>query len=222
MSYFTKDYVDFFKELSANNNKPWFDANKKRYEQSVKKPFNDFIQEMINRVRQDDPAVDIAPKDAIFRINRDIRFSEDKSPYKTFMAAVVSAGGRKNHTIPGLYLQFGPEEAHIYGGAYMLDKDVLHKVRTKIASDLDGFDKLLNGADFKEKFGTIHGEQHKRLPAEFQAAAEKQPLLANKQFYYFAKFPLTVITKDDLPELVMSHYFAGKPMNAYLRKAMGM
>ena len=96
MAYFTKDFIDFFKELAANNKKEWFDFNRKRYEKSVKQPFAEFVQEMIDRIRADDPKVDISTKDAIFRINRDVRFSKDKTPYKTHMAAIVSARGKKD------------------------------------------------------------------------------------------------------------------------------
>ena len=101
MAYFTKDFIDFFKELAANNKKEWFDSNRQRYEKSVKQPFAEFVQEMIDRIQPDGPAVYISTKDAIFRINRDIRFSNDKTPYKTYMAALVSAKGKKDKGTPG-------------------------------------------------------------------------------------------------------------------------
>ena len=101
MAFFTRDFIDFFKELSADNKKEWFDLNRKRYETSIKRPFAEFVQEMVDRIRADDPAVDISTKDAIFRINRDIRFSNDKTPYKTYMAALVSANGKKDKGTPG-------------------------------------------------------------------------------------------------------------------------
>ena len=81
MTYFTKDFLDFFKELAANNHKDWFHANKKRYEASVKDPFKVFVQDMIDRAAAKDDRFAGEAKNAIFRINRDIRFSKDKSPY---------------------------------------------------------------------------------------------------------------------------------------------
>ena len=220
MAYFTKDYLDFFKELAANNHRDWFTANKKRYENSVKKPFNNFVQEMIDRMQAVDNRVLITPKDAIFRINRDIRFSADKTPYKTFMAAVVSPGGRKDTSKLGLYFQFGPEDARIYSGAYSLDKNQLLAVRGAIAQDLDAFDELINAPDFKKKFGTIHGDEHKRLPKEFQEPAEKQPLLYKKSFYYFAKFPPETILQDNLPETLMDYYQTAMPLGLFFEQAM--
>ncbi|HNR54889.1 MAG TPA: DUF2461 family protein, partial [Flavobacteriales bacterium] len=82
MAWFTNDFNDFFKDLAKNNNKEWFDANRKRYEASVKEPFTAFVAEAIKRIGKHDKAVRIEPKEAIFRINRDIRFSKDKTPYK--------------------------------------------------------------------------------------------------------------------------------------------
>lgn len=222
MAYFTQDFLDFFNELSKNNHREWFQANKRRYEKSVKEPFVAFVQEMIDRVRADDPRVDIDPKDAIFRINRDIRFSADKTPYKTEMSALISQGGKKNNSVPGLFLQLRAEEIRIYSGAHMLEKDMLLKVRQYIAQHLDEFDSLLSDATFKEKFSDILGEKHKRLPAELQDAAEKQPLIVNKSFYYFAKLPSKTILKDDLPDEVMSYYFAAKPMGEFFKRAMGV
>ena len=85
---------------------------------------------------------------------------------------------------------------------------------------MNGFSKLINDANFEKKFGGIHGEQHKRIPPEFQDAAEKQPLIANKQFYYFAKLPSKQILDPKLAETLMEYYFAAKPLNLFFRKAM--
>jgi len=221
MSSFTSDFITFFKELEKNNSKEWFDANRKRYEATAKKPFEQFIGELIERVHQDDQSVDITPRDAILRINRDIRFSKDKSPYQTYMAAIISPGGKKDKSIPGLYIQFNAEEIRIYGGAHFLDKEQLHRVRTAIAADPDGFSRLINAPVFKNKFGEILGEKHKRVPAEFASVAETQPLIANKQFYFFAKFETRKYLLDEnLLETVMEYYYACKDVNHFLRNAM--
>ena len=222
MAYFTVDFIDYFKELSANNNREWFNDNKKRYENSVKKPFNAFVQEMIDQMQADDHRVVITPRDAIFRINRDIRFSADKTPYKTHMSAVISAGGKKSKSKPGVYVQFGAEDARIYSGAYELDKTQLYAVRETIAANPDTFAQLLEDKAFKKKFGAVHGAEHKRLPKEFQEAAEKQPLIYKKSFYYFDTLSPEFILKKNLPELVMDYYFAGKPLGEFFANAMGI
>ena len=101
MIYFTKDFIGFFSDLENNNNRDWFHENKKRYETSVKGPFESLVSALISELSKVYPEMTITPKDAIFRINRDIRFSKDKSPYKTHMAALISPGGKKDKTTSG-------------------------------------------------------------------------------------------------------------------------
>ncbi|MEL6943413.1 MAG: DUF2461 domain-containing protein, partial [Bacteroidota bacterium] len=105
MKHFTPDFLNFFKDLRANNEREWFHANKKRYEQSVKIPFQAFIADVIEHASIFDPNILITPKDAIFRIYKDTRFSKDKTPYKLHASAVVSRGGRKDLTSIGIYLE---------------------------------------------------------------------------------------------------------------------
>ncbi len=175
MSHFTQDFLDFFKELSQNNYKEWFHENKKRYENSVKNPFHEFVQEMIDRIRIEDPELEITPKEAIFRINRDIRFAKDKSPYKTHMAASISVGGRKRHDVPGLYFQLSPEKSFVAGGSYVLEKETLYRVRSAIAKAPDAFSKVIEEEEFKKKFGTIQGAAHGRRSLRPLAGIAPEP-----------------------------------------------
>ena len=105
MSYFNQDFIKFFKELESNNNREWFNENKERYIHSVKDPFFSFVEEMIHRISEENDSFNIAPKEAIFRIYRDVRFSKNKLPYKTTASAIISPGGRKDFTTPGYYLE---------------------------------------------------------------------------------------------------------------------
>jgi uncharacterized protein (TIGR02453 family) len=219
MAYIAKDFLQFLRELSTNNNRDWFNNNKKRYEDNVKKPFEAFIEVMIDEMQKLDRNILITPKDAIFRIYRDTRFSKDKTPYKTQMSAIVSRGGRKNKSTPGLYIQFSDEDARVYSGAYELDKNALQNVREAIASDLNGFNVLINDRKFKNKFGKIQGEKNKRLPKEFQEVALKQPLIANKQFYYFAKFEPELIFDPNLPKIMMDHFKVAQPLGNFIWEA---
>jgi uncharacterized protein (TIGR02453 family) len=219
MSYFTEGYLKFFRGLEKHNDKKWFDANKAWYENDVKRPFTAFVEEVIARIRAVDPAVTLEAKNAIFRINRDIRFSKDKRPYKTHMAAHISAAGRNNYEEPGFYLQLGAGMM-VGGGAYMVETGNIYKIRKAIAGDLQKFNALLNEKDFKKKYGTLQGEQNKVLPPEFKELASKQPLLANKQFYYMAELEAQTILKKNLTEIVMQYYLAGKRVNEFLRRAM--
>ena len=217
MEWFTADFNKFFKDLAKNNNKEWFDANRKRYEESVKKPFEKFVAELIKRVAKLDPAVKIEPKDAIFRINKDIRFSKDKTPYKLSATAIVSRGGRKDHGDPGIYFELGPEHVQIFGGSYAPEKDQLYQIRSKIAERTKEFKKLYSAKDFVSHFGSMQGEKNKVLQPEFKEIAKDEPLIANKEFYYSARLPASTVTDQKLMDLIMDHYKAMRPMNAFLR-----
>jgi len=219
MAYFTKDFLKFIKDLSKNNNRDWFNANKSRYIEHVKEPFEAFIQVMIDEMQKLDRNVLITPRDAIFRIYRDTRFSKDKTPYKTHISAIVSRGGRKNKSSPGIYIQFSAEDARIYSGAYELDKNALQNVREGITSNLKEFNSLINDRKFKNKFGEILGEKNKRIPKEFQEIAEVQPLIANKQFYFFAKFDPEIVLDPKLTKIMIDHYKIAQPLGNFLWEA---
>lgn len=222
MSYFSQDFVDFFATLSRRNKREWFHANKKRYQQAVKEPFAEFVGEIIHRVASLDPVIAIEPKEAIFRIARDTRFTKDKTPYKTFAAAVISPGGRRDLQYPGLYFQFGATGVLIAGGLYQLERDRVLAVRRAIACDGARLDRALRGRRFRKYFGELQGERLKRLPKEFVPAAEQFPYIANKQFYYYAEYDdPTLVLRKDLATFVMGHYGAGGEVNAFLKRALG-
>ncbi|WP_456460025.1 DUF2461 domain-containing protein [Reichenbachiella sp.] len=216
MKYFTESFTSFFNELAINNQKEWFHANKKRYESEVKKPFEFFLSHLIAAIQKEDPSLSISPKDCILRINRDLRFSKDKTPYNLHYSAVVSNGGRKDKSVPGLFLRFMPDEVGIMGGAYVLDKDQLFNLRSDIKKNPTTLKVLIQEESFKAKFGTIQGEESKRMPVEFQEASEKNPLLLKKQFYFVSRRESTMITSDHLLDELMDYWRAARPLNEYL------
>jgi uncharacterized protein (TIGR02453 family) len=220
MAWFTNDFNAFFKDLAKNNNKDWFDANRKRYEASVKAPFEAFVAEAIKRIAKRDKAIQLEAKEAIFRINRDIRFSKDKTPYKLETSAIISPAGRKDQSVPGIYFALGPESVKIYGGAYMPEKHQLERIRTAIMRDGKGFRKAISGKAFVSQFGTVQGEANKVLPAEFKAHVAKEPLIASKQFYVGAELPAKLVSDPKLMDVLMDHYLAMCPFNAWLAGAM--
>lgn len=220
MHYFDPDYLEFFKELAANNHKEWFDANRKRYETVVREPFKNFVSDLILEMAKRETELNIEAKDAIFRINRDIRFSKDKTPYKLNNSAIISKEGRKDKNYPGIYVEFGPEKLAFYGGIYMPDTKLTHKIRTFFMAHAQEFEDLLNEGNFKKTFGQIHGDQNKRVPKEFREAAEKQPLLMNKQWYYFAHLPPETIIQDDLLQRIMELNRKSAPMKHFLIRAI--
>lgn len=221
MNYFNEDFLTFLLELENNNNRDWFLENKKRYEKNVKQPFENFVQDMIYRIHEIDESLMVTPKEAIFRIYRDIRFSKDKTPYKTHLSAVISNGGRKNYTDPGVYIEISTKHLRFYSGIYQLSKEQLKNVRGFISTNLEEFNSLLKEKNFKKYFGTIRGEQNKRIPKEFNEAFVQQPLIANKQFYYFTEMNSNKIYSNTLSSLLMKYYKAAMPMNRFLKEALG-
>lgn len=220
MAFFTKDFLQFFIELAPNNNKDWFDLNRKRYEQNIKNPFKHFVQLLIDRLAEQDVVFkDLEAKDCIFRVNRDIRFSNDKSPYKLMVSAVIAPQGKKSKAVNGVYFEFGPEHVRVYGGIYEIDKEDLLLVREGIAADLEGFRKVYTDEQFTKIFGgIIHGEKNKIIPKELKSAAELEPLIFNKQWYFYAEFESEAILREDLDELILNCYNAGRPIENYFNK----
>jgi len=220
MAWFEKEFVAFFLELELNNHKEWFHENKKHYEKYVKQPFHNFVSEMISRIQKDNPSIKLEPKDAIFRINRDIRFSKDKRPYKNHVSAVISEGGRKNLAVPGSYFEFKAEGIQYYGGAHHMEKEPLRRMRQLIAKDPQGFNKIIKDKKFTDTFGEVLGEKNKRLPKEFEAAAENQPLIFNKNFYYGASRDVALLFDDKLADEIFNLYLAGKSFNDFFKQVI--
>jgi uncharacterized protein (TIGR02453 family) len=221
MAFFSEDFNQFFIELAANNHKDWFDLNRKRYEKNIKDTFKSFVGHMIKELSSINPKFkDLEPKDCIFRINRDIRFSKDKTPYKLRLSAVIAPGGKKDYMGEGMYFEFGPEHVRFYSGVYQLDKASLLKIREAIAANPFEFKKLYSDPAFETMYGTIRGEQNKIVPKEFKSAAEIEPLLYNKQFYYFAEHEPSLILDDQLDAKLVEAYKVAKPIEEYFTKIL--
>ncbi|HSI72474.1 MAG TPA: DUF2461 domain-containing protein [Fimbriimonas sp.] len=220
MAWFTSDAIDFFAELEKNNNKEWFEANRKRYESSVKRPMLEFAVEMIERMRSVEPEITMLPRNAVFRLHRDTRFSKDKTPYKTNAGLVITRGEKHNPGAPGLYFHFDSGRMAVASGLYFIEPAQLRSVREHIAAHLDEFGSLLNDPAWKQSFGEMAGEKNKILPPDLKEAAQKQPLIYNKQFFYWSEHPALEITRGDLAEFVMSHIHAAQPMNRFLTRAL--
>ncbi|MCI5054490.1 MAG: DUF2461 domain-containing protein [Flavobacteriales bacterium] len=214
MAYFTKEYEKFFKELKKNNNKDWFQENKKRYEEHVRKPMLSLVEDLIQEMQKHDPDIDPKPSKCLSRINRDIRFSKDKTPYNTHMWAHVSKG-TKEDPIPGIAFRFSEDEGGIMTGFYQPSKDRLEHIRWKISQNLETFQKLKSDKKFVSLYGSIKGESLKRIPKGLQDIYEKEPLIANKQFYYVKNLGMELAYADDIVENLVEHWLVAKPLNDF-------
>lgn len=219
-SYFSGEFIRFFKGLAKNNSKEWFEKNKDNYIEHVKEPFNSFIEELIVRMHFVDERINIEAKDAIFRIYRDVRFSKDKTPYKTHASALISPFGRKNLEMPGFYFELSHKEVGVYGGAYMIESKPLKKLRRYIAANMSEFSKLAHEKNFVKQFGGLRGDKAKRMDKEFLEHLVKEPLLANKQFYYGKEFAPELILDPKLPDILIKHVQAGLQMSRFLEEGL--
>lgn len=183
----------------------------------MKDPFRKFVEHLITEFSKTDKSFEgLEAKDCIFRINRDVRFSKDKSPYKLYSSAVISSGGKKSRTLSGVYVELTPEHVRIYSGIYEPDKEAIYEIRNHISENSQRFRQLIEEPKFKDTFGEIRGEKNKVLPAEFKSSAELQPLLFNKQWYYFSAYSADVITSPELDEIVLNCFQIAKPVTDFL------
>lgn len=221
MNLLTQDSIDFFRELELNNNREWFNANKKRYEASVKKPMEVLAEQLIQRMKQLDPEISMLPKDALFRIHRDTRFSKDKTPYKDHAGMLITSKGKQEFSTPGLYVHLGTRSFGVASGCYHLSTEQLKHMRSHLVANAGELQTLLSEESFRKKFGEIKGEKNKVLPPEFKEAAKELPLLFNKQFYYWAEHEAEEALREDLVDFIMEHMVVCKPLNDFLVKGLG-
>ncbi len=178
-----KETLKFLKELGANNNKPWFDANRSKYE-AAKTNFLEFTTELIARIALFDPGVkDLEAKKTIFRINRDIRFSKDKSPYKSNMGTSINHGGKKVMTA-GYYFHLEPgNKSFAAAGSYQPDPNNLSAIRQEIDYHFDEFQKIMKAPAFKKQFsGLDEIEKLKSAPKGYEDGNPAIDILKHKHF----------------------------------------
>ena len=222
MIYFSTDFNEFFKELAANNHKDWFDLNRERYHKNIKEPFEVFVSDLVDELKKDNSKLNINPKSAIFRINRDIRFSKDKSPYKLNRSAAIAPDGKKSIAQGGIYFEIGPGRVMVGGGAFQPDKEELQSLREAIASNPEKFRKAIEDKRFLDLYEEIHGDENKRLPSkELMEAAKKEPLIFKKSMYYFCESSPDLVTSDKLMQTIIEQHHAAKPIREFIAKAVG-
>jgi uncharacterized protein (TIGR02453 family) len=223
----TPDALNFLYELSQNNNRNWFEQNKKRYETVVKAPFEAVVAGIIREVEAFEGPWGLLPKKCVFRIYRDTRFSKDKQPYKNHVSAGWSGGPSSKLSEqagwPGYYLQIEAGRVMVAGGAYGPEKEDLHRIRTAISQDPDAFRRVVEAPGFRQYYpdGLI-GERNKILPPEFKAAAATEDRIFQKQFYFMAETESEVALQPDFVQWVGAHFRAAHEANQYLRRALGL
>jgi uncharacterized protein (TIGR02453 family) len=220
MVYFEPSYLDFFVQLALNNNREWFNTHKSQFEEHVKTPFIRLVTDVYEALRPDFPGLQADPRQMLFRIHRDTRFSKDKAPYKLHMSAVIPKNGMTEN---GLYLEIGLDQIMLAGGCYMPDAAQLLRIRQAIVRQPETFIQIVEAPVFIRICGGVQGEKNKKLAPEFKEPAVRIPLLYNKQFYYSRIFtPSSALLFDsELHTRIVETWKASSAFCTFVTEAAG-
>ncbi len=222
--YFTKDLFAFFRELADNNNKEWFEANRERYERSVREPALEFITDFAGRLEEISPHFAAEPRKSggsLFRIHRDVRFSKDKTPYKTNTGIQFRHEMGRDAHAPGFYLHLAPRDCFIGVGLWRPPTPVAARIRAAIDAEPDRWRSATHSDSFTQWF-SLGGESLKRPPKGFDADHPLIDDLKRKDFIASGPVTQTQITSGELPELFTQRCQAAAPFMAFLCDAVGV
>jgi len=208
----------FLKQIKNNNNKPWFDENKKQWE-AVKENYSLFMGELQEKIKEIDAIVIKEPKKYVSRINRDIRFSADKSPYRNNIFSLIERSSSENS--PKFYLQIQPgDNSFIACGLWSPDSATLKKVRTEIVYSSGELFKVIKKESFINYFGAISGETLSRPPQGFDADSPNLELLKLKQYIVKKTFTDKEILLDSLNDELVKAYKEVLPFLEFLEQSI--
>jgi uncharacterized protein (TIGR02453 family) len=217
---FPKQTLTFFRTLSQNNTKMWFDQNKEMYEQHVMIPARDFILAMGVRLKKIAPGIQADPRvnKSLFRLNRDIRFSPDKTPYKTHLGIWFWEGPRPRMECSGFYFHLEPQKFMLGCGLYAFPKDMLETYRQSVVHPTHG-PALTKAITAIKKIKEYYiGEQHyKKIPQGYDPSHKNAALLLYSGLYAGVEMPVSeVLLTADLVELCFDHYKKMLPLHQWL------
>jgi uncharacterized protein (TIGR02453 family) len=217
-SSFPKEGVQFLRRLQRHNNREWFQEHKTIYEEFVKRPMAELIEAMGVAFQKFAPEMIASTKVSAYRIYRDTRFSRNKSPYKTHVAAVFPRAGLGKHEGAGFYLHISPSEFLIGGGLYMPMPEELNAVRQRIAADPASFMKIIRNTKFRKLFDNVGGEQLSRIPRGFPPTHPAADYLRHKQFLVGRTFPVEAATSSSFYKVTVETFQAMVPFVRFLNE----
>lgn len=217
---FPPETLPFLRDLKANNNRDWFQANKSTYDEKVKAPIVELVLGLGEELRGFGSDLLTAPDKAIYRIYRDVRFSKDKSPYKTHVAAIFSVRGLDKHAGAGLYFHFSPDELLVGGGIYMPGSQELLAIRQRIAAEHEELRSILRNRTFKRYFSEMSGARLKRIPKGFAPDHPAADLLVYKQFLAGGKLDPAIVATPKLFKELVKRFQAIEPFIMFLNEAL--
>jgi uncharacterized protein (TIGR02453 family) len=218
--HFSKQALAFLRSLARNNRRDWFTPRKEQYDTLVRAPMIEFVQRFAEDLAVFAPDHIAEPKLSIFRIYRDTRFSHDKTPYKTNIAAYFPHRHLPKNEGAGLYIEVAPKHVWYGGGVYMPSSRELLLIRQHLAAHHRRFETLLRAAAFKKAFGTLQGETLTRVPRGFLADHPAAGWLRHRQFLAAAERPAEFATSDDFYKTVSTAFKAGAPLMAFLNEPL--
>ena len=209
------EIIQFLRELQQNNNRPWFQENKARYD-VLRTIFLEEVQELIRRISLFDPEVaGLEAKDCMFRIYRDTRFSPDKTPYKTYMSAFIAQGGRKSER-GGYYIHLEPNNSILSGGVWCPQPKLLTKLRQDIYDHIEEFVAILEEPAFKVLYPSLEGDMLKRMPAGYPADSPYGYILKHKDFSVICNKPDAFFSQEGWMDEAVVCFEKLLPFNRFL------
>ena len=211
--------LQFLSELKTNNNREWFERHRDQYIECREKIIFT-VEILIHEIRVFDKTVPLLnPKDCLFRIYRDVRFSEDKRPYKTHFGAFIANGGRKSEE-PGYYIHLEPDNSFVGGGIYRPSAPILKSIRNFIAENGYEFEEVMNDKDFKSALPEVMEDRLKTAPKGFPADHRYIELLRYKSFAFSAHIPdITIVNNMFINETVSKFHLLYR-INRLLHEAL--
>jgi len=212
--------LDFLNTLKVNNNREWFQENKKLYE-AARKEVESFIGEMITTISAIDPSVQTpALKDCMFRIFRDVRFGADKSPYKTNFGGFIARGGRKSN-FPGYYFHFEPGECMLAGGVYQPQPDTLKLLRNEVYYNSAELKEIMAKPGFKKYFAQLGDfDKMKKAPKDYPADFPDVDLLKYRSYIVSQQLPDKLVSSENYRKQVLDMVKELQPFMAFLNRAI--
>jgi len=209
----------FLEDLANHNSKEWMDANKKRYN-TAKQYFIELVKDVIDKASEFDPELStLEPKKTLFRINRDIRFSKNKDPYKTNFGASITPGGKKTG-FPGYYIHLKPGDNYIGGGLYQPAPDFLGKIRQEIDYNGSKLRSIIDSKDFQNFYGAPYGERLKTAPKGYPKDHEDIELLQLKHHVFMKKMEFDGMSHDELVDQIVYGFRLLHPYRQFLTEAI--
>jgi len=211
---------DFLNQLKQNNTREWFLANKTAYE-NAKREVEKFITGLIPEIAKIDPLIESPDvKDCLFRIFKDVRFSKDKTPYKTNFGAFIGRGGRKT-IYPGYYIHIEPGESFIAGGVYQPQPELLKLLRNEVYFNSGEFRKILESKEFTKYFSGLDDfDKMKKPPKDYPADFPEIDLLKYRSFIISCTVTDVKVVSAGYLEYVLEVVKAMQPLNTFLNRAI--